>query len=152
MFRQQLHSVDVQGCQALDFPSCSNMPLSTYSRVRSSRSLPAHFPPRLSRDLAVFVGLVLRECVLFIGTQFSNLYTAVDTPARGRVSRDCCVLTEFQKRLAKECREKAAITVACSSSPFSVFCSPDPCWLCREAQARSGCDKVTTDVYASSDF
>jgi hypothetical protein len=26
-----------------------------------------------------------RECVLFIGTQFSNLYTAVDTPARGRV-------------------------------------------------------------------
>ena len=27
----------------------------------------------------------LRECVLFIGTWFSNLYTAVDTPARGRV-------------------------------------------------------------------
>ena len=27
----------------------------------------------------------LRESVLFIGTQFSNLYTAVDTPARGRV-------------------------------------------------------------------
>jgi hypothetical protein len=25
------------------------------------------------------------ESVLFIGTQFSNLYTAVDTPARGRV-------------------------------------------------------------------
>jgi hypothetical protein len=23
--------------------------------------------------------------VLFIGTQFSNLYTAVDTPAKGRV-------------------------------------------------------------------
>jgi hypothetical protein len=23
----------------------------------------------------------LQECVLFIGTQFSNLYTAVDTPA-----------------------------------------------------------------------
>ena len=28
-----------------------------------------------------------RESVLFIGTQFSNLYTAVDTPARGRVVR-----------------------------------------------------------------
>ena len=27
----------------------------------------------------------VRESVLFIGTQFSNLYTAVDTPARGRV-------------------------------------------------------------------
>jgi hypothetical protein len=26
-----------------------------------------------------------RECVLFIGTRFSNLYTSVDTPARGRV-------------------------------------------------------------------
>jgi hypothetical protein len=29
------------------------------------------------------------ECVLFIGTQFSNLYTAVDTPARGRVVLYC---------------------------------------------------------------
>jgi hypothetical protein len=32
-----------------------------------------------------------RERVLFIGTQFSNLYTAVDTPARGRVSGVCVV-------------------------------------------------------------
>ena len=29
--------------------------------------------------------LVPRESVLFIGTRFSNLYTAVDTPAKGRV-------------------------------------------------------------------
>ena len=28
------------------------------------------------------------ESVLFIGTQFSNLYTAVDTPAKGRVDDD----------------------------------------------------------------
>jgi hypothetical protein len=27
------------------------------------------------------IGLTLRESVLFIGTRFSNLYTAVDTPA-----------------------------------------------------------------------
>ena len=27
----------------------------------------------------------MRESVLFIGTQFSNLYTAVDTSAKGRV-------------------------------------------------------------------
>jgi hypothetical protein len=27
----------------------------------------------------------MTERVLFIGTQFSNLYTAVDTPAKGRV-------------------------------------------------------------------
>jgi hypothetical protein len=33
---------------------------------------------------AIFAG-TNRECVLFIGTQFSNLYTAVDTPARVRV-------------------------------------------------------------------
>jgi hypothetical protein len=31
--------------------------------------------------------LVAGERVLFIGTQFSNLYTAVDTPARGRVGQ-----------------------------------------------------------------
>jgi hypothetical protein len=34
-----------------------------------------------------------RECVLFIGTRFSNLYTAVDTPAEARdVVHDVCVL------------------------------------------------------------
>ena len=34
------------------------------------------------------------ERVLFIGNQFSNLYTAVDTPARGRVGCvvELCVL------------------------------------------------------------
>ena len=32
-----------------------------------------------------------RESVSFIGTQFSNLYTAVDTPARGRVWCVCGV-------------------------------------------------------------
>jgi hypothetical protein len=32
------------------------------------------------------VGNRVRERVLFIGTQFSNLYTAVDTPAKGRVT------------------------------------------------------------------
>ncbi len=31
------------------------------------------------------VRALARESVLFIGTRFSNLYTAVDTPARGRV-------------------------------------------------------------------
>ena len=34
-----------------------------------------------------------RECVLFIGTRFSNLYTAVDTPAEARdVVHDVCAL------------------------------------------------------------
>ncbi len=35
--------------------------------------------------LAREIARMMRESVLFIGTQFSNLYTAVDTPARGRV-------------------------------------------------------------------
>jgi hypothetical protein len=34
-----------------------------------------------------------RESMLFIGTQFSNLYTAVDTPAKGRVG--VCVVFVF---------------------------------------------------------
>ena len=44
-----------------------------------------------AQHIRIFCGLCAlsatrtRECVLFIGTQFSNLYTAVDTPARGRV-------------------------------------------------------------------
>ena len=37
------------------------------------------------------VDYISRESVLFIGTQFSNLYTAVDTPARGRVGVVCGV-------------------------------------------------------------
>jgi hypothetical protein len=32
-----------------------------------------------------FITPALRERELFIGTQFSNLHTAVDTPAKGRV-------------------------------------------------------------------
>ena len=41
----------------------------------------------------LLLGLPHRECVLFIGTRFSNLYTAVDTPAEARdVVHDVCVL------------------------------------------------------------
>jgi len=40
-----------------------------------------------------------RERVLFIGTQFSNLYTAVDTPARGRVGALVVVTGPFIKIL-----------------------------------------------------
>ncbi len=45
----------------------------------------------------------LRERVLFIGTRFSNLYTAVDTPARGRVGSrisfriKCATLAHIKK-------------------------------------------------------
>jgi hypothetical protein len=36
---------------------------------------------RLCLIILTLVVSSLRECALFIGTQFSNLYTAVDTPA-----------------------------------------------------------------------
>ena len=44
---------------------------------------------RVEEVLQVEVGRddPVRECVLFIGTRFSNLYTAVDTPS------DRCVIT-----------------------------------------------------------
>jgi hypothetical protein len=58
---------------------------------------------------------VERESVLFIGTQFSNLYTAVDTPARGRVGggvstvwRDTGVSSTQPERGAGECRRGLA--------------------------------------------
>ena len=42
--------------------------------------------------------------VLFIGTQFSNLYTAVDTPARGRVGKESrrCIAAAGPQRPARE--------------------------------------------------
>ena len=39
----------------------------------------------------------VRERVLFIGTQFSNLYTAVDTPVRGRVDDKSVILVKVWK-------------------------------------------------------
>jgi hypothetical protein len=42
-------------------------------------------PPSSQKVRVGAGGVARRESVLFIGTQFSNLYTAVDTPARGRV-------------------------------------------------------------------
>ena len=43
----------------------------------------ADFPP--GGAMATLRGREPTESVLFIGTQFSNLYTAVDTPAKGHV-------------------------------------------------------------------
>jgi hypothetical protein len=48
----------------------------------------------------------MRESVLFIGTQFSNLYTAVDTPARGRVNYCKKTGKWFQVHDESECWHK----------------------------------------------
>ena len=44
-----------------------------------------------------------RERVLFIGTQCSNLYTSVDTPAKGRVG---VTYTSASAQLHKDCRPR----------------------------------------------
>jgi hypothetical protein len=51
---------------------------------------PMHHERCLSMLVLVYFA---RESVLFIGTQFSNLYTVVDTPAKGRVG--VCVVFVF---------------------------------------------------------
>ena len=50
-------------------------------------SLPWHKPILAKAVRTVYLrnAVTFQERVLFIGTQFSNLYTAVDMPARGRV-------------------------------------------------------------------
>jgi hypothetical protein len=55
-----------------------------------------------------------RECVLFIGTQFSNLYTAVDTPARGRDTREHFVDQLVKDRIVKlvQCRTNTMVADA----------------------------------------
>ena len=45
---------------------------------------------------------VKRESLLFIGTYFSNLYTAVDTPARGRVGGTHCKRTSLWRSESAE--------------------------------------------------
>ena len=55
--------------------------------------------------------------MLFIGTQFSNLYTAVDTPARGRVESgwEAGVIKAFDKK-------------GPHAGKFSVKYKDDPNW------------------------
>jgi hypothetical protein len=58
-----------------------------------------------------------RERVLFIGTQFSNLYTAVDTPARGRVgSISRCRQTSRRKK-PRYCSGRKSRNANAKSSP-----------------------------------
>jgi hypothetical protein len=52
-------------------------------------------PSCMSADASCPVACRYRQIVLFIGTQFSNLYTAVDTPARGRVVSIHVAETQF---------------------------------------------------------
>ena len=69
-------------------PSFTQSPFPLLSLVRDGQTSPHR--PRLVVSRSTCPPLspsphANRESVMFIGTQFSNLYTAVDTPAMGRV-------------------------------------------------------------------
>jgi hypothetical protein len=57
--------------------------LGSSSLARST--CPPLSPSPHANSFVIGTAVINRESVLFIGTRFSNLYTAVDTPARGRV-------------------------------------------------------------------
>ena len=87
---------------ASNFPSClaKSMLIQMQARPTSCRNAKVHSATWSSATMQCSAGNLLcllwhsvlamssaeaRESVLFIGTQFSNLYTAVDTPTKGRV-------------------------------------------------------------------
>ena len=75
----------------------------------------------------------MRECVLFIGTQFSNLYTSVDTPAQISQQRDT------RKTLARGGWQKFVQLVhACASACMRTF------RICRHLDVR---DDGEMEVY-----
>ena len=86
VFCQQLHSVDVQGCQALDFPSCSNIPLDIgIDQSLGSQTVFAPHLPQLSRlpnaggasadgDICLF-----SEFQTFISLSATKFYNSHDT-------------------------------------------------------------------------
>jgi hypothetical protein len=62
------------------------------------------------------------ERVLFIGTQFSNLYTAVDTSARGRVVRQM----SCRQQLAPPQRDAGKMSPRISIGPEPVLADHAP--------------------------
>jgi hypothetical protein len=71
MKRLDRHSLDDSACDDSDNTNCL--------------ALRRYPPPICLKSCHEAPFSYVRESVLFIGTQFSNLYTAVDTPTRGRV-------------------------------------------------------------------
>jgi hypothetical protein len=69
----------------LDFQStCSPRGLSVH--LQSTTNTAVFFAAALSKRAIIAAGEGgERECVLFIGTQFSNLYTALDTTEHGNL-------------------------------------------------------------------
>ena len=76
-----------------------------------------------------------RERVLFIGTQFSNLYTAVDTPARGRVG--VCVVFVCKYVLGHSRVSQPLNLRLCLLRHFGFLTSPHAFPTCRRRRLNS---------------
>jgi hypothetical protein len=76
-----------------------------------------------------------RERVLFIGTQCSNLYTAVDTPARGRVG--VCVVFVCKYVLGHSRVSQPLNLRLCLLRRFGFLTSPHASPTCRRRRLTS---------------
>ena len=76
-----------------------------------------------------------RERVLFIGTQFSNLYTAVDTPVRGRVG--VCVVFVCKYVLGHSRVSQPLNLRLCLLRHFGFLTSPHASPTCRRRRLTS---------------
>ena len=102
---------------------------SGHGRLRRSR-------PRASVPSAAVRAIgVLRERVLFIGTQFSNLYTLVDTSARGRVG--VCVVCVCKYVLGRSRVSQPLNLRLCLLRHFGFLTSPHASPTCRRRRLNS---------------
>jgi hypothetical protein len=60
--------------------------------------------------------------VLFIGTQFSNLYTAVDTPAKGRVGKGERIL--LKGITGDTVNAERRVSAFCSKESLAILSTP----------------------------
>ena len=127
--------------------------MGTYQQRKTSEGL--RMPPPLRRRSCVVVdisdiaiisvipdmvkgmisGITNRERVLFIGTQFSNLYTAVDTPARGRVG--VCVVFVCKYVLGRSRVSQPLNLRLCLLRHFGFLTSPHASPPCRGRRLNS---------------
>jgi hypothetical protein len=94
------------------------------------------YPQRFSAGvLKIVKSSCVRERVLFIGTQFSNLYTAVDTPARGRVG--VCVVFVCKYVLGHSRVSQPLNLRLCLLRHFGFLTSPHASPTCRRRRLTS---------------
>ena len=100
-------------------------------------SLPWHKPILAKAVRTVYLrnAVTFQERVLFIGTQFSNLYTAVDTPARDRVG--VCVVFVCKYVLGHSRVSQPLNLRLCLLQHFGFLTSPHASPTCRRRRLTS---------------